>query len=65
VEASTVRLRRRIIRVRWRCKRKGVIKAKRYLRWWLQIPASVDVSDLIGLPLKAYRDGRKIIFEPA
>ena len=61
---STVRLRRRIIKVRWKCKRKSMVKTKKYLRWWLQVPAGLEVSDLVGLPLKAYRDGKRLIFEP-
>ncbi|MHC1590134.1 MAG: hypothetical protein ACXQTQ_04145 [Candidatus Hecatellaceae archaeon] len=59
----TVRLRKRVIRVRWKCKRRSVVKTKKYLRWWLQVPAGVEVSDLVGLPLKAYRDGAKLVFE--
>ena len=39
------------------------MKTKKYLRWWLQVPAGVEVSDLVGLPLKAYRDGAKLVFE--
>jgi hypothetical protein len=41
-----------------------VVKTKKYLRWWLQVPAGLEVSDLVGLPLKAYRDGKRLIFEP-
>ncbi len=59
-----VRLRRRWVRVRWKCKSRGVVKVKRYLRWWLQIPAGLDVSDLVGLPLRVWREGERIIFEP-
>lgn len=61
MKTFTVRLRRRIIKVKWKCKRRSVIKTKRYLRWWLQVPAGVDVSDLVGVPLEAYGG----IFEPA
>lgn len=60
-----VRLRRRVILVKWKCKSRRVIRVKRYFRWWLQIPAGLNVSDLAGKPLKAYREGKRLIFEPA
>ncbi|RLI29171.1 hypothetical protein DRO53_00440 [Candidatus Bathyarchaeota archaeon] len=61
----TVKLRRRIVTVKWKCKRRGTVRVKRYLRWWLQIPANLEVSDLVGVEFKARREGDRIIFEPA